>query len=62
MKSWQASADGASRNADQGKYCARLLQQFNITRAPVIERHVVVGMVSFDDIVLRGLTVDKENE
>ena len=46
----------------QIKYCARLLQQFNITRAPVIERQVVVGMVSFDDIVLRGLTVDEDEE
>lgn len=44
----------------QVKYCARLLQQFNITRAPVIERQVVVGIVSFDDLVLRGLSTDED--
>ncbi|MGK7296603.1 MAG: CBS domain-containing protein [Candidatus Wenzhouxiangella sp. M2_3B_020] len=42
----------------QIKYCARLLQQFELTRAPVIEDRVAVGIVSFDDIVLNGLARD----
>ncbi|MDT8438584.1 MAG: CBS domain-containing protein [Wenzhouxiangellaceae bacterium] len=41
-------------------YCARLLQQFNITRAPVIDNRHVVGLVSFDDLVLKGLIEDPE--
>lgn len=39
----------------QIKYCARLLQQFDLTRAPVIENRTAVGIVSFDDLVLNGL-------
>lgn len=41
--------------AMQVKYCARLLQQFDITRAPVIENRRVVGIVSFYELVLNGL-------
>jgi CBS domain-containing protein len=37
------------------RYCARLLERFSILRAPVIENRVVVGIVSFHDLVLRGL-------
>lgn len=37
------------------KYCARLLERFSIMRAPVTEDGQVVGMVSYDDLVLRGL-------
>jgi signal-transduction protein with cAMP-binding, CBS, and nucleotidyltransferase domain len=37
------------------RYCARLFDRFELTRAPVIEHGTVVGMVSFDDLVLRGL-------
>jgi CBS domain-containing protein len=36
--------------------CARLLERFSIMRAPVIDSQgVVVGVVSFHDLVLRGL-------
>jgi CBS domain-containing protein len=36
--------------------CARLLERFSIMRAPVIDREGrVVGVVSFHDLVLRGL-------
>jgi len=36
--------------------CARLLERFSIMRAPVIDASgTVVGMVSFHDLVLRGL-------
>ena len=37
------------------RYCARLFDQFNITRAPVLEDGKVVGIVSFTDLVLRGM-------
>ena len=37
------------------RHCARLLDQFNVTRAPVIENDEVVGIVSLTGLVLRGL-------
>jgi len=37
------------------RYCARLLDHFNILRAPVIENEDVIGIVGFTDIVLRGM-------
>ena len=37
------------------RYCARLLERFGITRTPVIENRKVVGIVSFHDLVLRGM-------
>jgi CBS domain-containing protein len=37
------------------KYCARLLERFSIMRAPVIDGGEVVGIVSYNDLVLRGL-------
>jgi len=38
------------------RYCARLFEQFNLSRAPVLEKGEVVGVVSFTDMVLKGLT------
>lgn len=35
--------------------CARLLERFAIMRAPVISQGKVLGIVSFHDLVLRGL-------
>lgn len=37
------------------RYCARLLERFGIMRAPVIDHGQVLGIVSFHDLVLRGL-------
>jgi len=37
------------------RYCARLLDRFNVLRAPVIENDDVIGIVGFSDIVLRGM-------
>ncbi len=37
------------------RYCARLLDRFELTRVPVIENGVVVGIVSFTDLVLQGM-------
>ncbi len=38
------------------RYCARLFSRFDLSRAPVIDRNgEVVGVVSFTDMVLKGL-------
>ena len=37
------------------RYCARLFDRLDLSRAPVIECGEVVGLVSFTDLVLRGL-------
>lgn len=40
------------------KYCARLFERFGISRAPVIEQGKVVGMVSYNNIVINGMVRD----
>jgi len=37
------------------RYCARLFENFGLTRAPVIQNETVLGVVSYKDIVLQGL-------
>ena len=37
------------------RYCARLLERFQIMRAPVIDSGEIKGIVSYHDMVLRGL-------
>ena len=37
------------------RYCARLFDRFDLSRAPVVENGKVLGIVSFTDMVLRGL-------
>ncbi len=37
------------------RYCARLFERFNLSRAPVVEGREVVGIVSFTDMVLKGM-------
>jgi len=37
------------------KYCARLFERFGISRAPVIENGQVIGMVSYNNIVMNGM-------
>jgi CBS domain-containing protein len=41
------------------RYCARLLERFGIMRAPVVERRTVIGVVSFHDLVLRGMRASR---
>lgn len=36
------------------RYCARMFEQFGLSRAPVIDEKKVVGIVSFTDMVLKG--------
>lgn len=42
------------------KYCARLFERFGISRAPVIENGQVIGMVSYNNIVINGMARDDE--
>ena len=37
------------------RYCARLFDQFGLTRAPVVENRNIIGLVSFTDMVMKGL-------
>ena len=37
------------------RYCARLFERFDLSRAPVIKDEKVVGIISFTDMVLNGL-------
>ncbi len=37
------------------RYCSRLFENFGINRAPVIENNLVIGVVGYTDIVLRGI-------
>lgn len=37
------------------RYCARMFEQFGLSRAPVIENGKVIGIVSFTDMVLKGI-------
>ena len=43
------------------RYCARLFEQFGLSRAPVIEDGKIVGIISFTDMVLHGLA-ELDNE
>jgi CBS domain-containing protein len=37
------------------RYCAQLFERFELSRAPVVQRGEVVGIVSLTDLVLKGL-------
>lgn len=37
------------------RYCARLFEKFGLSMAPVIEAGKVVGLVSYNDLVLKGM-------
>jgi len=37
------------------RYCARLFEKFNLSRSPVVEDGLVIGIISFTDMVLKGL-------
>ena len=37
------------------RYCARLFEKFGIRRAPVVENHKVIGMISYYHLVLESL-------
>ncbi len=37
------------------RYCARYFENFSLSRAPVVEDKKVIGIISFTDMVLKGL-------
>ena len=37
------------------RYCARLFDQLGLSRAPVVENKKIIGIVSYTDMVLKGL-------
>jgi len=37
------------------RYCARFLDRFSLSRAPVVENGKVIGIVSYTDMVMHGL-------
>jgi predicted transcriptional regulator len=38
------------------RYCARMFDQFGLSRAPVLDSGKVVGIVSYTDMVLKGFS------
>jgi signal-transduction protein with cAMP-binding, CBS, and nucleotidyltransferase domain len=40
------------------KYCARLFEHFGVSRAPVIKDGKIIGMVSYNNIVINGMALD----
>ncbi len=39
------------------RYCTMLFDNFGLSRAPVLDNNRIVGLVSYTDIVLKGLKV-----
>jgi predicted transcriptional regulator len=37
------------------RYCARYFDNFGMSRAPVIEHRKIIGIISYTDMVLKGL-------
>ena len=44
------------------RYCARIFSRFDISRAPVVENDEVLGVVSYTDMVLKGLKRKRDND
>ena len=41
------------------RYCISLFDRFGLSRAPVIENGEILGMISYSDIVLKGMPESK---
>ncbi len=37
------------------RYCTKLFDRFGLSRAPVIKKGKIIGLVSYTDIVLKGV-------
>jgi signal-transduction protein with cAMP-binding, CBS, and nucleotidyltransferase domain len=37
------------------RYCARLFSRFDLSRAPVVRNGEILGIISFTDMVIKGL-------
>jgi CBS domain-containing protein len=44
------------------RYCARLFDKFGLSRAPVVDNGRVIGIVSYTDMVWRGMCRDDNND
>ena len=42
------------------KYCIKLFDRFGLSRAPVVENNKIIGLVSYTDIVLKGVMLQNE--
>ena len=42
------------------RYCTRLFDRFGLSRAPVLENQKIIGLVSYSDIVLKGLILEMD--
>lgn len=42
------------------RYVTRLFDRFGLSRAPVLEHNNIIGLVSYTDIVLKGLKLEME--
>lgn len=40
------------------RYCARLFERFGLSRSPVVENKKMIGIVSYSDMVLKGLSAN----
>ncbi len=43
------------------RYCARLFDNFGLSRAPVVDQGKLIGIVSYTDMVLRGMIKNNDN-
>jgi len=41
------------------RYCARMFDKFGLSRAPVVDGGKLVGIVSYTDMVLKGMSTNK---
>jgi predicted transcriptional regulator len=42
------------------RYCTKLFDRFGLSRAPVIEDGKIIGLVSYTDIVLKGVMMQED--
>ena len=42
------------------RYCIKLFDRFGLSRAPVVENRKIIGLVSYTDIVLKGVMLQNE--
>jgi predicted transcriptional regulator len=42
------------------RYCVKLFDRFGLSRAPVIEKGKIIGLISYTDIVLKSVSMQEE--